>query len=391
MRLIYVNGDRGIPVLGGKGAAVHVRDMLAAFAAIGCETRLLAARLGAGETLACPVEQVRLPELELKPVGVDRARALIKLSSAIENRLVAIHAEQAFDVIYERYSLWSTAGVRAATRLGLPCIVEVNAPLVREQEAYRKLALPQDARRIEAEVFAGASGLSVVSAALRDYVIGNGADPERIRVLGNAADVARFHPGVTPAALDLPPGAFVIGFAGGLKKWHGVENLLEAFRRVHAEAPGAHLLIVGDGPMRGWIDEFVAAHELGAAVTMTGGAAHNALPGLLARMDVATAPYPESEDFYFSPLKLYEYLAVGRPVVASAIGQLAEIVTHGECGLLVPPGDIGALSSALISLERNRERARSMSVAAAREGAAHSWTRNAKAALDLARTFEAVG
>ncbi|HSF96372.1 MAG TPA: glycosyltransferase family 4 protein, partial [Thermohalobaculum sp.] len=158
----------------------------------------------------------------------------------------------------------------------------------------------------------------------------------------------------------------------------------EAFRLVRARAPEAHLLIVGDGPKRGWAEGFAQGALMDGAVTMTGWVDHDALPGLIARMDVATAPYPPSENSYFSPLKLYEYLAVGRPVVASAIGQTADVIADGVNGLLTPPGDAAALAEALLALRADPARAARLGRAAAAEGARHSWTRNARAVIDLA-------
>ena len=118
---------------------------------------------------------------------------------------------------------------------------------------------------------------------------------------------------------------------------------------------------------------------------MAGWVAHDALPGLIARMDVATAPYPEADDHYFSPLKLYEYLAMGRPVLASAIGQTADLLSGSGAARLLPPGDAGALAGALHDLCADPARRAVMSAAAADEGARHDWTRNAARVVEIAR------
>lgn len=390
MRIAYVNADCGIPVFGDKGAAVHVREMVRAFRGIGCETRLLATRLGSGDRgdLAGVTELVEAPGRAAfggDPAGREgKERAHLAAASAVEQRLAQLHAARPLDMIYERYSLWSAASVRAGARLGIPVVVEVNAPLVEEQATYRRLALGETARALEAEVFANASALVVVSEGLRGYVVDRGARPERVQVLSNAVDLTRFNPAAAPAGLDIDPSAFVIGFTGSLKRWHGIDVLFEAFRLVRARAPEAHLLIVGDGPKRGWAEGFAQGALMDGAVTMTGWVDHDALPGLIARMDVATAPYPPSENSYFSPLKLYEYLAVGRPVVASAIGQTADVIADGVNGLLTPPGDAAALAEALLALRADPARAARLGRAAAAEGARHSWTRNARAVIDLA-------
>lgn len=390
MRVAYVNADSGIPVFGSKGASVHVREMVRAFRQIGCDTRVVATRMGAGNPgdLAGLTELVEIdwrPPEPGEPVGRERKeRAYLDAARRIEARLIERHAGRPFDMIYERYSLWSAAGVRAAARLGIPAVVEVNAPLVDEQATYRNLALEREARAVEAEVFAAASALVIVSEGLRDHVVGCGARPECVHVIGNGVDLERFNPSAAPADLGLDPSAFVIGFTGSLKRWHGIDVLLEAFRLAREEAPEAHLLIVGDGPKHGWVEGFTHGARIADATTMTGWVDHAALPGLIARMDVATAPYPASENSYFSPLKLYEYLAVGRPVVASALGQAAEVIRDGVNGLLTPPGDPRALADALLALRADPERAARLARAAAEEGARHSWVRNARAVVDLA-------
>lgn len=390
MRVAYVNADGGVPVFGTKGASVHVREMVRALRRIGCEPRLYATRMGNGEPgdLAGVTDLVAIdrpdPEASERAGREVKERAYIDAARRIEARLAERHAEQPFDMIYERYSLWSAVGVRAAARLGIPVVVEVNAPLVDEQAAYRDLALEQEARAIEAEVFSTASALAIVSRGLIDHVVRCGARPERVHVLGNGVDLERFNPSVAPAELGLDPSAFVIGFTGSLKKWHGIDVLLEAFRLVHEKVPEAHLLIVGDGPKHGWAKGFARGARLEQAITMAGWVDHAGLPSLIARMDVATAPYPLSENSYFSPLKLYEYLAVGRPVVASAIGQAAEVIEDGVNGVLTPPGDAGALAEALLALRADPDRAARLAAAAAAEGARHSWIRNARAVVDLA-------
>src|SRR5205823_5775752 len=123
----------------------------------------------------------------------------------------------------------------------------------------------------------------------------------------------------------------VVGFVGSLKPWHGVDALLAAFQ----EAAGSdwRLLIVGDGPERERLED--QATQIGGQVIFTGAVSHHQIPEYVATMDIAVAPYRASSDFYFSPLKLYEYLAVGKAVVATNVGQIAQVIHHGENGYLV--------------------------------------------------------
>jgi glycosyltransferase involved in cell wall biosynthesis len=384
MRIAYVCADGGIAVFGDKGASVHITAMAGAFGRIGHAVRVLCARSGAGSA-DFPVEQV---SADLPPPD-DRAgkeRGHIATAAAIEARLVALHRDWPFDLIYERYSLWSTAGVRAGRRLDVPVVVEVNAPLVTEQAAFRSLVLEPEARAIEAEVFGHADALAVVSNELVAYVTAKGAVPARVHVIRNAVDTVRFAPHVQRAAVPgIADDAFVVGFSGSLKAWHGLDTLLPAFGALRHVLPRAHLLVVGEGPRAPWVEGYAAGAGLDDAVTLTGWVGHDDLPGLIARMDVATAPYPAAEGHYFSPLKLYEYLAVGRPVVASRIGQTAQVLGGTGAALLIAPGDPAALTRALLQVAQDRDLAAELARNAAAQGRRHDWTDNARAVMALIR------
>jgi glycosyltransferase involved in cell wall biosynthesis len=384
MRVAYVCADGGIPVFGEKGASVHITAMAQAFCRTGHEVRVIAARRGPGAA-AYPVEEVTADQ----PGPGDRAgkeRGHIATAAAIEDRLVALHRDWPFELIYERYSLWSTAGVRAGRRLGVPVVVEVNAPLVAEQAEYRALVLADEARKVEAEVFRRADALAVVSDELAVYVTQHGATADRVHVIRNAVDIARFHPGVRPARFPgIPDAAFVVGFSGSLKAWHGLDTLLPAFRALRNHVPSAHLLVVGEGPRKPWVEGYAAGAGLDGAVTLTGWVGHDDLPALIARMDVATAPYPVAAGHYFSPLKLYEYLALGRPIVASRIGQTAQVLEGTDAALLVAPGDPEALTQGLLQVATDRALGERLARNAATEGRRHDWTDNARAVVGLVR------
>jgi glycosyltransferase involved in cell wall biosynthesis len=167
---------------------------------------------------------------------------------------------------------------------------------------------------------------------------------------------------------------------GTLKPWHGVDTLVRAV----ATLGDVHLRVVGDGPEGEGLRELAQRLGLADRVVFTGAVDPASLPAELARVHVAAAPYPEP-DGYFSPLKVFEYLAAGRPVVASRSGQLREVLTHGHDALLVPPGDQGALVAALARLRDDPvERAR-LAQAARRTASRHTWT------AVVARSLEAAG
>jgi glycosyltransferase involved in cell wall biosynthesis len=285
------------------------------------------------------------------------------------------------DVIYERYSLWGVAGLRLARRRSIPLVLEVNAPLADEQQRYRGLTCPRLARSLERTVWRGADLVVAVSDPLRGHLQAAGVAAGQVRVLPNAADARLFRPEVDaePVRRQLHlAGRFVVGFAGTFKAWHGVDFLLAAFAELHTLDPSTHLLLVGDGPLRPALEHHVQGAGLEEAVTFTGPVAHDEMPAYLAAMDVAVAPYPALADFYFSPLKLFEYMAMGRPVVVSRVTQVAHVVAAGETALQFDPGDRAGLVACLQRLRHDATLCRDLGRKASRliQGN-YTWRHNA--------------
>ena len=386
MKIVFVSADRGIPIFGNKGASIHIQELVSALAALGHQLTILTVRQGAPPcSLIADVIEVRADFSPSNEKGVlAEEQYSIRNSSAMFERLLALHRKEPFDLIYERYSLWSAAGVRAAHELQIPCAVEVNAPLLEEQRRYREIALIAEAQRIEREVFERADLLLPVSEQVKDYVLAKGADPARTCVVPNGVNPQKFHPVVVAEPLPEMNSNFVIGFAGSFKAWHGLDILLEAFKRLQNRSSSYHLLLAGDGPLRGWMEGYLQGAGLQGKVTMTGWVPHERLPGLIQRMDVAVAPYPFLENFYFSPLKLFEYMAIGKPIVASRMGQIQEVIQDGVTGLLARPSDIEDLVEKIEQCRRDPELRTTLRSAASQRALQYTWERTAHQILMLA-------
>jgi glycosyltransferase involved in cell wall biosynthesis len=137
---------------------------------------------------------------------------------------------------------------------------------------------------------------------------------------------------------------------GSLKPWHGTETLFEAFRTLHATAPHTHLLIVGDGPGREALEEYARVNDFKDVVTFTGSVSYDNIPYYISAMDITVAPYIHSENFYYSPIKLFEYMIMGKPVIAGRIGQVEEVIDNDGTGVLFEPGNIAQLTAVLAQL-----------------------------------------
>jgi glycosyltransferase involved in cell wall biosynthesis len=402
VRVAYLCADFGIPLRGFKGASVHVREMVAALRERGHEVLLVSPNPGEGNPLPDGAELLAIassPWMRKTRRLLDRALGEkwprlpketeeLLFNAELYRRALAALDRFAPDVIYERYSLFNLAGLALARRLRVPHLLEINAPLRLERARTRGLALDPLARAVERILFARSDGLFVVSRALRDYALERGANPARLFVLPNGVDTRRFKPGASRAAvrarLGIPAGAPVIGFAGSLKPWHGTDLLLVAFAAAQRIYRRARVLIIGDGPEAERLRAQASCLGLEGMALFTGAVPHHEMPELLGAMDVAVAPYRRVPEFYFSPLKLYEYMAAGLPTIASDAGDIAEVVRDGESGLLVEPDDPAPLAAALVRLLGDATLRARLGRAARRDAEGRDWSHNAARVMSYA-------
>lgn len=372
MRIAYVCADLGIPVFGQKGCSIHVQEVIRALLHQGATVELFAVRCEG--TPPAGLEDVIVHPLPPVPKG-DRAMREQRAIALNDDVYAALASNGPFDIIYERYSLWSCSAMEFAQRSGIPGILEVNAPLIEEQAQYRGLVHQAQAEHISAKAFSFAKEIIAVSQDVRAY-LSEWVNPNKIHVIPNGVNRQRFFPESSPTQLSafskataseqnqtsaqhtIQPDVqanttFTVGFVGSLKPWHGLSHLVNAFSQLHQRVPEARLLVVGDGPQKEDITAALEAQHLLPFTHFTGAVSPAEIPALLAKMDTAVAPYPADVNFYFSPLKVVEYMAAGLPVVVSRLGQLTILVEEGKTGLLCPAGDEKALAEALEKLWRS--------------------------------------
>src|SRR5438477_641674 len=405
MRILYLCNDPGIDLAGKSGAAIHIRSFARALTELGHEVAIVACGLPDGkqalqEGLHTTIWRAPLSAWNRALAQVLRAsnRTIGRTPRRNPDAVRVLHNLTFFkaarcaarqwnpDFIYERYSLWAAAGLRLAKKFSVPLVLEVNAPFAYEQQHYRAgVTCPPLARWVERMIWRKAHLVIPVSESLHSQLRTARVKPERIHVLPNAVNTRLFHLGLdgSPVRQGLNlEGRFVIGFVGTFKRWHGVDLLLSAFRELHRADPSIHLLLVGDGPLRSQFEKEVQNAGLIQAVTFAGALGHEDVPQYVAAMDVAVAPYPALDNFYFSPLKLFEYMAAGRPVIASRVGQVAEVIADGVTGLLFAPGDLAYLVAASRGSETAPRYVQDLAKNASAACSGRTWTHNAAKVID---------
>lgn len=330
------------------GQAVHIEEMIAALRKLGHEVRVVAPAGGEEGRMGGGVGWVQ----RLRN-GLPRAvYELLELaySGVAYRRLAAAAVEFKPDVIYERYNLFLLAGLMLKRRRGIPLLLEVNAPLVHERSLHSGgLSLKALARWAEGRAWRGADYVLPVTRVLGEHVRAYGVPESRIVVIPNGINEAHFAAALAPEQAKESrglAGKLVLGFTGFVRDWHGMDKVIR-WMAMPAAPVHAHLLIVGDGPVRSALEQL--ARELGIAsrVTFTGVVHRDQVPDWVASFDIALQPAVVP---YASPLKLMEYLALGKAVVAPCTPNLCEVLSDGDNALLFDEKDSDGLEHALARL-----------------------------------------
>src|SRR4030095_4581758 len=203
-----------------------------------------------------------------------------------------------------------------------------------------------------------AARIFVVSEVERRNLEVRGVNGRKIVVNPNGVDVERFRPGVggmdVRRELQIADDEVVAGFVGTFGPWHGVEKLGEAIKTIPANVR-VRFLLVGSGSLHAEVEKLLEDEK---RVIFTGAVAHERVAGLLDACDVLVAPHvplADGSEFFGSPTKIFEYMAMGKGIVASRLGQIGEVLVDGETALLVQPGDVCELRAAILRLVESEE------------------------------------
>lgn len=319
-----------------------------------------------------------------------RPFAPIRYTERVIDRLRTAHQPPP-ELVYARYSLMSRAPARVASLVKRPCVLEVNGLsdwFSSEFKGWRGFVLWPLIRRIERSVIQGARLCIAISSPVAAQLEAGGVPKSRILKQANGVEPDRFPENLSGRSVrtnrnlgDSP----VVGFVGTFGDWHGAENLVRAMPLVLQTHPDARFLFVGDGARRAPAQELCQTLGISHAALFTGIVPHEEAPPYLAACDVLVAPHSwnRQEPFIGSPTKVFEYMAAGKGIVASRLGQIGELIEDGKTGLLVTPDDTQALAEAISRLLDAPAVARDLGARArATVLARHTWRRNVEEILD---------
>jgi glycosyltransferase involved in cell wall biosynthesis len=378
IRVAYICADADVPVFGTRRSSLQVQEMVRAFERQGAQVQLFAARLGG--TAPPDLAHVRVHALSPLPKAeaAERERAAIRGNQ--ELRWLLGDAGP-FTLIYERYSLWSYAGMEAAAAAGVPGLLEVNGALIEEQIEYRVLVDRTAAEQVARRAFKAAGAVIAVSRSLAERIERDYADVSGdVLVVPNGVNLERF-PARTQPFAPRRANAFTIGTVAA----PDLTVLLEAFVHVKETVPNARLLMIADGARRDACLATIDARGLRTAVDFTPMVAPEDVPELLNRMDVAVAT--DAGEEYGA---LLEYMAAGVPLVANREDPFDQLITHGATGVLCERDDVAGLAHALELLAGNPLlRARLGAEGRAHVLRHHTWEEAAGRVLDTAAILSA--
>jgi len=338
MRILFlaldINLDRQ------RGDTVHAMELANGLASIGhAITFVVGAASGHSPTLRS--------DIVLRVVGGSNRRVV--------RETLAIAKRSAIDIVYERRST-PKIGFAVKTRRRIPLVMEING-ILRDELHFQGRADGRTVRgllkdRLRGALFRRVDGFIVVSEGIKDDLVArHGVDPRRVLVVGNAVNTTRFQPIAKQSAcrrLELESERPRAVFVGNLVEWRDFESLLQATRLLLETVPMFELLVVGDGPARGSFEARAKALLPARTVRFAGEVPHTDVPFHIAASDFGLLP-ERVRSLDISPLKLFEYLSCGRPVVAFDVPGLDIVRTLGT-GILVPPGDPGTLAAAMARL-----------------------------------------
>jgi glycosyltransferase involved in cell wall biosynthesis len=386
--ITYLRSEPSLRYLGAHvgGAAAHTAGVINGLVRAGVAVDVVAAEPpdGIEGAVVTEVPPRRIFQLVYWPTLIDYA-----------DQQVTAAAGHRPDAVYQRYALGSFAGLELARRLQVPLILEFNGSEIWTERQWGSGHVPfaEALGALERRNVHDASLVVVVSQVLKDELVADGVDPDRVLVNPNGVDVDRLaevralDPAAWRARLGKPE-APTVGFVGTFGLWHGVRVLPGIIDAVRRQRDDVRWIVLGNGALFDEVRADIGRRGLDDTVELTGMVPRERAVELLAACEVCVSPHvpnPDGSRFFGSPTKLFEYMGLGRAIVASDLEQIGEVIDHERTGLLCPPGDAGAAAAAVLRLLADPDlRARLGAAALEDARTRYSWDAHTRRILDAA-------
>jgi len=390
LRIAYLRSTPS-PGSAAGGAATHINGFVNAATQLGAEVRVISNDYIAG------LDERKLTLVDPEPIGTTRAafdlRNNLIFSAGVLREIDAVPV----DLIYQRYGRFTWAGVEAGLHAAIPLFLEYNGSEVWIGKHWDMSGMIPLLERFERLNLKAASRIFVVSEVERRNLLRLGIADEKIIVNPNAVDPDKFRPDIGGAKarqeLGIGPREILAGFVGTFGPWHGVLTLAEAITLMPADS-GLRFLLVGAGRFRDEVESIIQTAGKAGSVIFTGHLDHERIPALLDACDILLSPHVPLEDgseFFGSPTKLFEYMAMGKAIVASRLGQIGEVLTDDESGILIEPGNARQLADAILRLSESPDLRQRLGAAARRAAVEqHTWKQNAQRVIDEYRMLTGI-
>ena len=371
------------------GAATHINGFLNAATDHGARVDVISNDYIAG------LDESRLTLIDPEPIGSTRAAFDLRNNLIFSGGVRRELQRAAADLIYQRYGRFTWAGVEASLLTGAPLFLEYNGSEVWIGKHWDMSGMIPLLERFEALNLAAAVRIFVVSEVERQNLLRINVPEEKIIVNPNGVDTETFRPGIGGAAVrrefEIPDNEIVAGFVGTFGPWHGVLTLAEAIASMPPDS-GVRFLLIGAGRFRDEVERIIRDAKREHQVIFAGHVDHKKVPALLDACDILLSPHvplQDGSDFFGSPTKLFEYMAMGKGIVASRLGQIGEVLSNEETALLVDPANVQELSNAVLRLTNSRDLRERLGAAARRAAIErHTWKQNAQRVIDEYRALE---
>ena len=388
LRVVYLRSTPG-PGTQAGGAASHIKGVVEGLESLGVEVQIISNDLIAG--LSFPDERFKM--IPPQPAGGTRALFDIHNNLVFTRGAVPLIERADPDFIYQRYARFSWAGVGAALRTKRPLLLEYNGSEVWVGKHWDRVGSLHLLERYERLNLDAAARIFVVSDVERRNLEERGVRAEKIVVNPNGVDVEVFRPGVGGEEIRRELGIgieVVVGFVGTFGPWHGVEKLAAAIKLMPPDLP-VRFLLVGSGSLHAEVEKQLEREVNEHRVIFTGAVRHDRVPKLLDACDLLVAPHvplADGSEFFGSPTKIFEYMAMGKGIVASRLGQIGEVLVDRETALLVEPGNVEELTAAIVELIRSETLRVSLGEKARKVAELeHTWVHNARRVLEAYRSL----